>query len=126
MALLADDKLHAKWWEEEIVTVKPLAYRVFHRGCDVTPYKERFNHHPDVSHIREFRCRVWENTRGEIRHKLQPGSKLEFLLGYRGDQSGNRILLEEKVTVSRDAFLDESSPSVAPAPAAPAAAQAAP
>lgn len=116
LALLADGKLHAKWWAEPAVTVNYLANRVPHRGCTTTPYEAFHAARPDVSHIRVFGCRAWAYTPGDIRHKLQPRSKLGIFLGYGIDKPGYRILFDGKVTVRRDVYFDEDTPRTAAPP----------
>lgn len=110
MALLADSKLHAKLWAEAAVTVNFLANRVPHFWCDITPY-EAFHNTRDVSHLREFGCNAWNYTPGDLRRKLQPRFKLGIFMRYGINQAGSRILLDDTITVIRDAFFAEGGPS---------------
>lgn len=81
MALLADSKLHSKSWAEVAVTVKYLAIHVPHRGCESTPYEAFHNKRLDIFHILVCRCQAWAYTPRDMRHKLQPRSKLGIFMG---------------------------------------------
>lgn len=108
MALLADSGLPPKWWAEAAATVNYLSNRVPQRNQDVTPYELLHGVRPDVSHIRIFGCAAWVYTPHDIRNKLQPRAERGILLGYAANQKGYRVLVKNKVKVSRDVRFDET------------------
>jgi len=108
LALLADSGLPPKYWAEAAVTISYLGNRVPHRGRDETPYEAFYGTKPDVSHLRVFGCKAWVYTPGAIRRKLMPRAVAGTFLGYGLGQKGWRVLVGDKVEVSRDVRFDET------------------
>eukprot|EP00170_Pyropia_yezoensis_P005414 contig_22006_g5428 len=108
MALQADSGLPPKWWAEAGATVSYLANRVPQRNQHLTPYELLHGVKPDVGHICIFGCAEWVYTPHDIRTKLQPRAERGILLGYAENQKGYRVLVKNKVEVSRDVRFDKT------------------
>ena len=106
-AVLADSNLPRKWWGEAALAVTYVANRTPSRGETKTPHELFFGKKPDVGHLRAFGCRVWAHVPHQVRRKMGDKAKPGTFMGYADDTKGDKVLINGRITLSRDVRFNE-------------------
>jgi len=106
-AVLADSNLRRKWLGEAALAVTYVANRTPSRGETKTPHELFFGKKPDVGHLLAFGCRVWAHVPHQFRRKMGDKAKPGTFMSYAEDTKGYRVLINGRITLSRDVRFNE-------------------
>lgn len=110
-AMLQESNLPDNLWAEAANTACYLRNMAPVSGIDRTPFELFWGQVPKVSHLRIFGCEAFIQVPKELRSKLEPTSRRGKFVGYELDSKAYRVLVDNKIKISRDVIFNER-PSV--------------
>lgn len=105
-----ESNLPSSFWAEAILTANYIRNRCPSRALEGrTPFEIWTGRTPNVSHLREFGCKVFFMNRTPGRKKLDKRAKEGVLLGYSEQSKGYRVWNpeEKKIEITRDVTFSE-------------------
>lgn len=102
LEVLADGGLPRKWWGEAALTVTFVANCSPARGDMATPHEHFFGTKPEMEHLCAFGCGAWVHVPRHVRRKMGNKSQQGAFLRYCENTMGVKILLNDKIALSRD------------------------
>lgn len=107
-AMLLEANLAFKLWAEAVLTANYIRNRSPVKHCEAkTPWELVFAKRPDVSHLRVFGAVAYMQRPKETRRKLEATSVKGIFVGYEAGSKAYRVLVNNKIHVSRNVIVDE-------------------
>lgn len=109
-SMLADSKLHKRYWAEAISTANHLQNILPSSAVDRTPHELFYKAKPSYKNLKAFGCVAYVHVHQEKRKKFDKKAEKLTFVGYSNDHKAYRFLdpSTSKITISRDAVFLEN------------------
>ncbi|CAA0834855.1 Unknown protein, partial [Striga hermonthica] len=108
LSMMSASNIPKRFWEQAFSTAIYLINRIPNKTISYqSPYHRLYGQIPNYRHLKVFGCRCFPHLRPYTKDKLDLRSTPGVFLGYRSQYKGYKVLLKNKIIISRNVVFDE-------------------